>query len=1150
MRDLAFRRRLFAGGGQMGELMREMDWSATPLGPPEDWSLAFRSIVRVLLTSRFAMWMSWGPQLTFLYNDAYAAMTLGAKHPWALGKPSREVWSEIWPEIGPRIERVLATGESTWDEALLLFLQRSGYQEETFHTFSYSPLSDDDGTVRGHLCVVSEETERIVGARRVEVLKELASQLAATNRVDDVFRASEKCLSVDSRDLPFTLIYKFEGRHARLVSHTNAPVADLAAAEIVEIEKLARTWQFDPATSSNFVHVSEANVPATWGSWKKSITHIFAAPIVEQAQTSPTGILIAGVNPFRPADEPYRTFVGLYVNQIAAGLSNARAYEEARQRAEALAELDRAKTLFFTNVSHEFRTPLTLILAPIQDLLADAMKFVAEDREKIQIAHRNGLRLLKLVNTLLDFARMESGRVQAKYESTDLAVLTEDIAGSFRSLIEQAGMSLEINCATLGQPAYVDREMWEKIVLNLISNAFKFTFKGCIKVTLRENGDRIELVVSDTGVGMPQEELSSIFDRFHRVEGTQSRTYEGSGIGLALVSELVKMHGGEIRVTSKLGAGSVFSVSIPVGSAHLPKERIQVGESEPSGAMHAATYVAEASRWSNETNERDVAGRTASHAQFDGPYDQLDTTERVQGARILLADDNADMRDYVRRLLGIHYVVETVSDGVQALEAARAHRPDLILTDVMMPNLDGFGLLAAARADPQLKTIPILVLSARAGEESRVDGLRRGADDYLIKPFSARELLARVRSLLELDQMRTRTAAEREALLEREQQARREAEEANRAKDEFLALLGHELRNPLAPIFTALQLMRLRKGESTERERNIIERQVNHLSRLVDDLLDISRIKRGNLQLRKEYVELATVVAKAIEMASPIIEERLHYLAVDVPNTGFTLFGDSARLTQMIANLLTNAAKYTEPGGRISVSGERTADEITLRVKDSGIGMSPEVASQVFDLFYQDTRKVDRSQGGLGIGLTIVRNLVALHGGSVEAFSEGRGKGSEFVIHLPSAQTETSTGLLTSRSPRPSEAGSGIKVLIVDDNEDAALLLAEALGARGHITQAEFDPLSALAAAPHFQPDVVLLDIGLPVMDGYELAEKLLRIPELSKVRLFAVTGYGQESDRQRSRTVGFERHLTNPIDLNELDSLLRQVPDTAAAGR
>ena len=1110
--------------------MRELDWTATPLGPPERWPQSLRSIVRVVLTSKYAMWMSWGPELTFLYNDAYAAMTLGAKHPWALGKPSPVVWPEIWAEIGPRIERVIATGEATFDNALILFLERDGYREETYHTFSYSPLSDDDGTVRGHLCVVTEDTERILAERRISVLKELGVQLSSTNVAASLFRASERCLAVDSRDLPFTLVYEFDGKNARLVSSTNLPAGGPGAPFVTSIASLESSWAVDLSKRAP-VRVADAALPEDWGSWDAQIKRVFIAPIVEQRQETPTGVMIAGVNPFRRPDESYLTFVGLYVGQIAAGLANARAYEEAKQRAEALAELDRAKTLFFTNVSHEFRTPLTLIMSPLEEMLGSAAQFAPLDREKLVVALRNGTRLLKLVNTLLEFSRMEAGREEAEFRPTDLRTLTRDVVASFQSLVEGAGLTLAYELEDLRDPVYVDREMWEKIVLNLVSNAFKFTFEGGITVRLRRLDGEIELAVSDTGVGIPEEQTAKIFDRFHRVEATRSRTYEGSGIGLALVRQLVQMHGGEVAATSQLRKGSTFTVTIPSGYAHLPQDRVTMDPPESSTGSSAALYLEEARRWGQKAAVED--GR-----------DSAEFAPAERGAHILLADDNADMRDYIEHLLDKHYEVEAVADGRLALDAARARRPDLLLTDVMMPNLDGFGLIAELRADPQLRTVPIIVLSARAGEEARVEGMDRGADDYLIKPFSARELFARVRSQLELNRMRSQVAMEREQLLNREREARIAAEEANRSKDEFLALLGHELRNPLAPIFTALHLMELRKGESNDRERAVIMRQANHLARLVDDLLDISRIKRGNVELKKESLEIASVVAKAIEMASPLIEGRMHSLAVTVPSRGLRVSADPARLTQAIANLLTNAAKYTEPAGRIEISARRDGDEIELRVRDNGIGMTPELVAHVFDLFFQGTQGIDRSRGGLGIGLSIVRNLVTLHGGTVTAASAGPGRGSVFTIRLPAAELHSAGHELEeTRGQSPAPALALTKVLIVDDNEDGAELLAMALEAKGHVTRAVLDPIAALAVAPAFMPHVILLDIGLPVMDGYELAAKLRELPGLRAARLFALTGYGQESDRLRSKSHGFEHHLSKPIDVDALDALIRQAP-------
>jgi PAS domain S-box-containing protein len=433
--------------------------------------------------------------------------------------------------------------------------------------------------------------------------------------------------------------------------------------------------------------------------------------------------------------------------------------EIARQREE-LAKLDELKTQFFANISHEFRTPLTLMIGPLEDAMAQSEGLPASMREQLELAHRNSLRLLKLVNTLLDFSRIEAGRIQASYEPTELAVLTAELASVFRSAIERAEMKLVIDCAPLSEPVYVDREMWEKIVLNLISNAFKFTFKGEIDVSLRETGDAVVLTVRDTGIGIPVEEIPRLFDRFHRVKGARGRSYEGSGIGLALVQELVKLHGGHVRVESEVDHGSRFIVSIPRGKAHLPADRIDADRALTSTALRSDAYVEEVLRW---LPDGPPAGRIAEGLADRQPEDvRGESIPKAAGAkaqRILLADDNADMRNYVRRLLvQCGYEVEAVADGSAALGAARARRPDLILTDVMMPELDGFGLLHELRADPALGMVPVILLSARAGEETRIEGMHAGADDYLIKPFSARELLVRVESHLNMVRLRYEAA--------------------------------------------------------------------------------------------------------------------------------------------------------------------------------------------------------------------------------------------------------------------------------------------------------------------------------------------------------------------------------------------------------
>jgi len=742
---------LFFGGGEVGAVMAGWDWSSTSVGPPATWPPLLQTLVRVLLTSRFPMWLGFGPDLAFFYNDAYRRDTLGVKHPWALGRPAWEVWEEIWPDIGPRVDAVLRTGEATWDEALQLFLERSGYPEETYHTFSYSPVIETDGRIMGMLCVVTEETDRVVGERRMTTLRNLASELSGTRNEAEVFEAVRARLGDNPRDLPFTAVYVFDddGATARLrcatgiaPGHPAAPGAlDASAGEPWPVDALLRTG--GPVVVDG-LRARLGSLPT--GAWDVEPDTALLVPLSRQGQTRPGGFLVAAVNPFRPVDEAVVGFVDLLAGQVAAGLASARAFEAERRRAESLAELDRAKTEFFSNVSHEFRTPLTLILGPAEDSLNDDRDTLPPiQAARLEVIRRNARRLRRLVDDMLDFARIEGGRLRAETVRVDLARLTRDIASSFAPAIDRAGLSFTVECPPLERPAHVDPDMWEKIVLNLLSNALKFTLRGGVTLTLRDAGERVELVVADTGVGIAPDQLPLLFQRFHRAPRTQARSHEGTGIGLALVHELVRLHGGEVTVVGQEGEGSAFTVSVPFGAGPTAQSS---GQRESS----RQAYLDEALQWSPVRSEP-VGGEPGGAARPSAPT-------------VLVVDDNPDMREYIARLLEPYWRVATAPDGVEALAEARRARPDLVLTDVMMPHLDGFGLLEALRADPLTATVPVVFLSARAGEDAAVEGLDAGADDYLVKPFSALELLARVRSNLELAGLRNEETAWRRALVE------------------------------------------------------------------------------------------------------------------------------------------------------------------------------------------------------------------------------------------------------------------------------------------------------------------------------------------------------------------------------------------------
>ncbi len=749
---MSFATDVWLKGGDAGRDLAAVDWDQTPLGDPETWPASLRSAIRILLTSKFSMWMAWGPELTFFCNDAYRRDTLANKYPWALGRPASEVWAEIWPDIGPRIDHVLRTGEATWDENLLLFLERSGYVEETYHTFSYSPLADDDGDIVGMLCVVKEDTAQVIAKRRMGTLRDLGARPSGLDEAEAI-RAACQRLAGDPQSLPFTLVYVYDhlGRQAHLAGTSGIEPGHRLAPIVIGLDEPRPVWPVTSAlagetTLADGLRERFGDLPT--GAWQDPPDQAFIVPLRQPTQTLPYGFLVATINPYRKGDDAFEGFVSLLAAQLAAIITDARAFEFERQRAETLAQIDQAKTDFFTNVSHEFRTPLTLLLGPTEELLENAADPVTNgQRARLEVIQRNALRMLKLVNNLLDFSRLESGAAVARFDPVDLARYTAELASMFESAAARAGLALTIDCQPLPSPVYVDQEHWAKVVLNLVSNALKFTFSGGIAVRMRADEGQVLLTVSDSGTGIPAHELPRLFERFHRVRGAAGRTNEGSGVGLALVAQITRMHGGTVDVESNPGVGTTFFVRVPFGHAHLPSEQVGAPGELVDPSQQAQSFVSEAMRWVDRVPD---------------PSSPVDDLRPADAPKVLVVDDNDDMREYTAGLLRPTYDVTTAVDGIDALAKVAESTPDLIVTDVMMPYLDGFGLLARLHSEPATTGIPVIMLSARAGEDGVVEGLEAGADDYLIKPFSARELLARVAVNLELDRVRrVRTTLER-----------------------------------------------------------------------------------------------------------------------------------------------------------------------------------------------------------------------------------------------------------------------------------------------------------------------------------------------------------------------------------------------------
>ncbi|WP_305825240.1 ATP-binding protein [Massilia brevitalea] len=1380
------------GGGEMGALIRSMDWTKTPLGPPATWPQSLRTSVSLCLSSTFPILIAWGPSDIQIYNDAYRPIC-GDLHPQSMGGAFKEVWASAMPVVGDAFERA-HQGEGTYIRDQRMFLDRYGYLEEAFMTFSFSPIRDESGEVGGIFHPISEATATVLNARRTQALRDLSLDIGDARTIADVARGVTTQLPHMTLDLPFLLLYQIDLETGKLHLCCQAGLGDHADLAPETVEPDDTLWPFARTALEGKAQRVDGLAPRfgelACGPYPQPPGSAMVLPITLPGQEALFGFAVAGASAARALDADYEHFYEALGAALSTAAGNVVAYEKEQRRAEELAQIDRAKTAFFSNVSHEFRTPLTLILGPLDEALADTGEpLPPTQRRRIDVTHRNSLRLLKLVNSLLDFSRIEAGRVQATYVPTDLARLTADLASVFESAMAKGGLRYEVDLQDPGQPLWIDRDMWEKIVFNLLSNAFKFTLQGGVRVTLCEHAGMARLSVQDSGSGIPEAELPRVFERFHRIEGTPGRTFEGTGIGLALIQELVRLHGGSIAVHSVLGEGTRFDVDIPFGHAHLPQERIGAGElADAAGGPQrmGAAFVEEALRW--------LPDETAAPVERPASGSALQPAEPLP--RILIADDNNDMRAYLKALLDPHAEVTVCADGEAAFEAVQRDLPDLLLSDVMMPRLDGFGLIARIRATPALRHLPVMLLSARAGEEAKVEGLQAGADDYLVKPFAAGELLARVRRQVELGHERQlqlqalsmresyfrslidgapvimwttdeagmctylsrrwaeytgRSWAEdegmgwmqavhpedyprtRDAFLEAnatrtsfkvdyrlrlqdgsyrwfvdsgtprvdeagrpngyvgtvtdihmrtllqmrlEQVARvgdigvwyadapfsefrlnaqmaahlgldghadvtidallaavdpedrarvgggiarslesgcaldlefrhaasqdgadgngahatrwlravgwcdlnekgqpqgfdgvtldishhknaqqelqrlaSELSERNRMQSEFLFTLAHELRNPLAPIRTGLELMRVNPAVAQAGDvQGMIKRQVDHMVHLVDDLLDMARLSEGKVELRRSAVLLGEVVQDAVEMSMPLVSAGGHRLALHLPQAPLPLYVDRHRIAQVLSNLLNNAAKYTPRGGQIDVYASVEGGEVRIGVTDSGIGIETGMLSAIFDMYAQVQEHATMAQGGLGVGLNLVRRLVELHGGRVTAYSAGLGAGSRFTVILPyeavALEEPDAPADVPAREPEP--AGDGLRILVVDDNADAAEMLQAVLEMSGHAVAVAYDGKEALARAASFRPDAVFLDIGLPDQSGFEVAQALRRIDGMDRATLVALTGWGAIEDRQRSSEAGFDAHLTKPADLDRVHEVLRDAAHKA----
>lgn len=980
------RNEAWLGSSQMAESLREFDWSRTPLGPIGGWSQSLRSAVAICLRSPFQMAIYWGPGLNCIYNDAERDV-LGKLHPRALGLPARDLLHDSWDVIGPQLHEVIVHGDATLAEDQPLTLDRRGRPEVSYFTYSYSPILDDDGTVGGVLLVTQDTTARVLAKRRSDAKRELIFRSMDAPTAADACAVAAGVLAA-GEDVPFALIYLLDeaGERASCMAAAGASGWLRTMRPDVELDVSADD------TSALFAHVAGLRgggtvAPAHWFAIGPGRRHAceraFVAVIARDGADAPEGFLVAGLRDDLAFDGPYEEFLEVAAMMVGRSVAAARARETQRRRVTDIAAIDRAKSALFSEASHELRTPLALILGHLSELLDERTRLPQPTRERLRVAHRSALRMLKLVDGLLDFSRIEAGASIGALRPTDVARLTAEVAAMFRSAADRAGLELIVDCCAQPEPMWIDRDAWERIVSHLISNALKFTPRGEIRVRTRTHRGHMCLVVEDTGIGIAPEELDQIFSRFYRSPDPRARTHEGSGIGLALVRQLAAVQGGSVEAQSRPNQGTRMIVRVPLARERPPGADCDAAASQSIAGDAASLLVTEAEGWFGEPE-------SPATSPGDRPVPDPVTPQRADDAGsarpcALVAEDNADMREYLRRLLSPHFSVILAADGDHAWELARREPPSIIVSDVMMPGLDGFSLIRDLRADPRTRDVPVILLSALADPESTLEALELGADDYIIKPFGAPELLARVRATLRNAQARADAAA-----------ARGRFEEEHRHEGQLHALLN-DLRAAQRRVAAAGDAERRRVErdlhDGAQQRLTAIRLELGLVRELMDDDSATARVRLDELRR-----ELDDAVEELRELAHGIYppllaSDGLHAALVSaarhaaIPVT--VEAGEIRRAPRAIESAayfccleaLQNAAKHAGAGARASIHLSTAGGLLDFEVSDDGLGFAPNAVRP-------------------GHGLINLRDRVDALGGHVEVTS-APGRGTTVVGRIP-----------------------------------------------------------------------------------------------------------------------------------------------------
>ncbi len=957
----------------MAAEIRGFDWAATPLGPLADWSRSLRSAVATCLHSKFQMAIYWGPELICTYNDAERDV-LGSLHPAALGLPARDLLHESWEVVGPQLDAVMADGSSTWAEDQPLSFDRRGVVETGYFTYSYSPVLDDDGGIGGVLLVTQETTARVLAEWRLDVLRELAVRSMDAPSAPEACELAARAMQGRS-ELAFLLIYLIDADGERAVctatsATAGVPRASHASVDLSGSSSIAAVFR-DLAAVPRQTRLVNGELIVAERETAAMSKWAVAAPIRRGSADPVDGFLLAGIGDGFTADASCRHFIEMVGIGLGRSIAAVRAREEDRDRARSLAALEQAKTALFSNASHELRTPLALVLGSLEEVMDDTT--VPDPvREQVGVARRSATRMLKIVNGLLDFSRLEAGGWMGAFTPTDLAQLTRDVAAMFRSTAEKAGLRLSVDCPMLPRPVLLDPEAWERVVSNLLSNALKFTPSGAIDVQVRGEREHAVLTVTDTGIGIAAEDVSRVFSRFYRVEDPRARSQEGTGLGLGLVRELVQMHGGTVTAQSTPGRGTSMVIRVPYDCERGRTDRGAEDRVTPPVGATASTLVEEA---------RDWLGRGRSNRSVGSENARRDIAD------VLVVEDNKDMRDYLCRLLAPRYAVRVAGSATEAYHTAAKDPPGLVVSDVMMPGSDGFRLLHDLRSDPRTKNVPVILVSARADPESTIDALRLGADDYLVKPFGARELLARVSAALRSSRVHSADAEARGRAVERavaQGELRSLLNELKAAQRRIAAAGDAERRRVERNLHDGAQqrlmAIRLELGLLSERlelDPSAARTALDGLREALDEALDeLRELAHGLYPPLLASDGLPAALSAAARHAAIAVEVQ----ALDIP-----------RLPRAIENAvyfccmeaLQNAVKHAGDNARAVICLVARQGALEFQVSDNGVGF-------------------DSDSVPAGYGLTNLTDRVSALGGEA-TIDSAPGKGTTLSGHIPVA---------------------------------------------------------------------------------------------------------------------------------------------------